>query len=283
MFHLVQRFLHGAPSLSDGRPRIVVLFAVFVIATLARADEYGDKILRFSTAGTDRYADGTIVPDGECYALVWSPAGKSFSGFNADGTAASALDRVVLAGPLALGGRCRDSLFQIPADTYEALEGGVWAVCLVDTRRMNGVPAGVKDGNPLRVNRWGIVQGGVSIEPVSASALTLAVPAAGGTRSRASASASTAGAGVRASNLSQVPSYVTAPTITAMTMADGIVTLSVADTVPYLSYTIESGARLNTFAIDGAADVVDGETGVEIEIGTGAHGATRFFRIIRAE
>jgi hypothetical protein len=254
---------------------ISTIFSVIApLAVLAASDDY---LLTFSTPGPDRYVDGTIVPDGECYALVWSPAGKTFSGFNADGTAASALDRVVLAGPLALSGRCRDSIFQVPKAEYDALEGGTWAVCLVDTRKANGVPAGVKDGKPLRVNRWGIVNSGVRIEPASASKLALASPA-GGTRPRASS-----GTGVRASKLSQVPSYTTAPTITAMTLSDGIVTLYVTDTDPYLSYTIESGPRLGIFAIDGAADVVDGETGEEIEIGTGAHGATRFFRVIRAE
>ncbi len=261
---------------------ISTIFSVIApLAVLAAADDFpGDRLISFSSPGTDRYADGTIVPDGECYALVWSPAGKTFSGFNADGTAASALDRVVLAGPLALDGRCRDSLFQIPADTYQALEGGEWAVCLVDTRRANGVPAGVKDGKPVRVNRWGIVNGGVKIEPASASKLAVA-PVAGKTRSRVSASASTAGA--RATKLSTVPSDAQSPTITAMDLSDGIVTLSVADTVPYLTYTIESGARLNTFAIDGWADKVDGSNGSEIEIATESSGPSHFFRIIRAE
>ena len=36
-----------------------------------------DKVLVFSTPGVDRYADGAPVLDGECYALVWAPAGRS--------------------------------------------------------------------------------------------------------------------------------------------------------------------------------------------------------------
>ncbi len=281
MFRLIQRILKGTSSLLDESLRVGVVFAVFALASLARADEYGDRVLRFSTAGTDRYADGTIVPDGECYALVWSPAGKSFSGFNADGTAASPLDRVVLAGPLALEGRCRDTLFQIPEDTYAGLEGGNWAVCLIDTRRANGVPAGVRDGKPLRVNRWGIVTGGVTIKPASASNFAAAL-SMGEKRPRASLAASTPG-GVRAANLSKVPSDAQAPTITAMDLSDGIVTLSVADTVPYLTYTIESGFRLNTFAIDGQADKVDGNANSEIVLETESISPSCFFRVIRAE
>ena len=260
-----------------------IFTAIALVSVHAFADDsdfQGDVILSFSSQGPDSYVDGTIVPDGECYALVWSPAGKTFSGFNADGTAASALDRVVLAGPLALNGKCRDSLFQIPADTYQALEGGEWAVCLVDTRWMNGVPAGVKDGKPVRVNRWGVVNGGVTVKP--ASALTLAASVAGGTRSRASVSASTS-SGARASKLSKVPESAPKPTITTMDVADGIVTLSVADTVPWLSYTIESGRRLGDFAIDGYADKLDGDDTSEIVLETDAVGTTRFFRIIRAE
>jgi hypothetical protein len=255
----------------------ITIFSFFIpLAIFAASDDY---LLRFSTEGQDRYADGTVVPDGECYALVWSPAGKAFSGFNADGTAASASDRVVLAGALALEGRCRDSLFQISAAEYEPFKDGEWAVCLVDTRRADGIPAGVANGRPKRVNRWGIVKGGVSIEPAQASGLA----PASSLKAAPSPASAKSGTGVRATQISSVPSDAQSPTITAMELSDGIVTLSVTDTVPYLSYTIESGARLNTFAIDGAADVVDGETGVEIEIGTGAHGATRFFRIIRAE
>ena len=68
-----------------------------------------DQVLRFSTPGPDRYADGSVVRDGECYALVWSPKGQAFAGFNADGTAVSANDRVVLAASLAKDGKCRDT------------------------------------------------------------------------------------------------------------------------------------------------------------------------------
>lgn len=258
------------------------IFSVIApLAVLAATDDFpGDRLISFSSPGPDRYADGTIVPDGECYALVWSPAGKTFSGFNADGTASSSSDRVVLAGALAQNGRCRDSIFQVPVATYAALEGGTWAVCLVDTRRLNGVPAGVKDGKPVRVNRWGLVDGGVSVEPASASAL-MPARAAGETRLRATAASG--GAGTRAANLSTVPSDAQSPTITGMDLSDGVVTLYVTDTVPYLSYTIESGRRLGSFAIDGQADVCDGDSASEIVLETESTSSTRFFRVIRAE
>ena len=262
---------------------ICLLLSGMVFADMA------DKVLRFSTAGTDRYADGSVVMDGECYALVWSPKGTTFSGFNADGTPVSSADRVVLAGALALNGRCRDSLFQIPAAEYAELEGGEWAVCLVDTRNVYGVPAGVQDGKPLRVNRWGLVQTGVTVEEPSkmtaaAKSNRMSLAAAGGTRSVASDGGLGATAlPVRANNLSAVPPNLAPPQITAIEIADGEVWLGVKDTVPYLSYTIISGSEPGALKTDYFAEVIDGGNGGEIAIGTVQSPTRRFFKVKRAE
>jgi len=238
-----------------------------------------DKVLRFSTPGTDRYADGSVVADGECYALVWSPKGTVFSGFNADGTPVSSNDRVVLAGELAQSGRCMDVNFQIPASDYKELQGGEWAVCLVDTRMVNGIPAGVQDGKPRRVNRWGTVVGGVEIDPVDVTSQN-----AGGMRSLASVSGGTSSGSsvkpVRAKTLSAVPANLMPPTITAIDVQDGEVWLGVADTVPYLSYTIISGESPNALKTDRGAQVVDGENGAEIAIGTPETPTRRFFKVV---
>ena len=252
---------------------ILVVLAVVCCSAVA----YGsmrDKLARFSTSGPDRYTDGTVVRDGECYALVWSPAGTTFSGFNADGTPVSSNDRVVLAGALAQGGRCRDAVFQIPAKDYEELQGGEWAVCLVDTRMMNGVPAGAQDNKPLRVNRWGIISGGVNITEAGSSSLRLM---SGGTRSVASALP------VRANNLSAVPPNLLPPQITAIEVGDGEVWLGVGGTVPYLSYTIMSGETPNDLKEDYFSEVVDGDANSEIAIGTVKSVKRRFFKVKRAE
>ena len=263
---------------------ILVVLAVVCCSAVA----YGsmrDKLARFSTSGPDRYTDGTVVRDGECYALVWSPAGTTFSGFNADGTPVSSNDRVVLAGALAQGGRCRDAVFQIPAKDYEELQGGEWAVCLVDTRMMNGVPAGAQDNKPLRVNRWGIISGGVNITEAGSSSLRLmsggpsssAAETTGGTRSVASAQP------VRANNLSAVPPNLLPPQITAIEVGDGEVWLGVGGTVPYLSYTIMSGETPNDLKEDYFSEVVDGDANSEIAIGTVKSVKRRFFKVKRAE
>ena len=264
--------------------------AILLAITFCLACVYGsmqDKLARFSTLGPDCYADGTIVRDGECYALVWSPTGTIFSGFNADGTPASSNDRVVLAGALAQGGRCRDAMFEIPAKEYEALEGGEWAVCLVDTRTAAGVPAGVQDGKPLRVNRWGLVTRDVKVEPVAASKVTSAAASASNALLKLGATAD-GGCGktdlpARANILSAVPPNLMPPQITAIEVSDGEVWLAVDGTVPYLDYTIVSGKTPNDLKTDYFSEVVEGEAGGEIAIGTVKSPARRFFKVKRAE
>ena len=259
-------------------------FITMLLAALSHAAvaAIGDKVVCFSTEGSDCYADGTPVADGECYALVWSPKGTAFAGFNADGTAISAADRVILAAPLAQGGRCRDTLFQIPADQYAELEGGEWAVCLVDTRMANGMPAGVSNNAPLRVNRWGQVKNEVKISTASTLALDgIVAPKAGGRSLLAAAAPSEAGA--CADTLSAVPDSVTQPRIIGFEVVDGVARLTVEDTVPFLTYTISAGDTPDALTADDAADLVDGNTTKPIEIETDAVKGSRFFKVTRAE
>ena len=267
--------------LADAAIALMVFCAAGVHAAI------NDMTARFSTPGVDCYADGKPVADGECYALVWSPKGAVFSGFNADGTAVSSADRVVLAGSLAKGGRCVDSIFHIPAALYSELDGGEWAVCLVDTRRVDGVPAGVKDGKPVRVNRWGLVTRDVKVEPVAASKVTSAAASASNALLKLGATAD-GGCGktdlpARANILSAVPPNLMPPQITAIEVTDSEVWLAVDGTVPYLDYTIVSGKTPNDLKTDYFSEVVEGKAGGEIAIGTVKSPARRFFRVKRAE
>ena len=254
--------------------------AVSILSVLSSYGGMNDGVLCFSTPGPDRYADGSPVADGECYALVWSPSGSSFSGFNADGSPVSSRDRVVLAAPLAQGGRCRDSVFQVPAKEYEALKNGEWAVCLVDTRTAEGTPAGVKDNVPLRVNRWGGVDGSVTVSSADKLEPSAAAPAKGG---RLLAAAAPSKAGVCAGTLSAVPDSVTQPRIIGFEVVDGVARLTVEDTVPFLTYTISAGDTPDALTADDAAGWVDGDTAKPIEIETDAVKGSRFFKVTRAE
>ena len=164
-----------------------------------------------------------------------------------------------------LGGR-----YQREAAT---LKGGTWSVCLVDTRTAAGVPAGAENGVPKRVNRWCAVEGGVKVADASAQSVgSTGKPAARGV-----------GGGVRATTLSEVPASTPSPVITAMEVADGVAAFAVADTVSYLTYTVESSEELGGFSTDKYADKVDGAPGAEIVLATDAPSDCRFFRITRAE
>ena len=63
----------------------------------------------------------------------------------------------------------------------------------------------------------------------------------------------------------------------------GEVWLEVADTVPFLSYTIISGSEPGNLQEDGCAEVVDGTSGGKIFIGTAQSSDCRFFKVKRAE
>ena len=64
----------------------LLLMAFAALAGLAFGQGDDDVSVVFSTEGPDRYMDGSVVLDGECYALVWSTDGV-FEGFSADGAA----------------------------------------------------------------------------------------------------------------------------------------------------------------------------------------------------
>ncbi len=258
------------------RHRFLAVLVTAMMSGLAIAG-LKDKVIRFSTPGIDCYADGFSVRDGECYALVWSPTNsvsQGFHGFNADGTTVSADDRVILAAPLALGGRCRDTLFQVPAAEYEALSNGVFSVCLIDSRNRYGVPSGIINNKPCRVNRWGEVTGGVTVSDAGA----ISTMSAQSTSSTASGDA-----GVFADVASLLPSGLEAPVITGFDFDGDDVVLTVDGTVPYLTYTIESGESPDAFAGDWSATKRDGSSLAPIELKAEATEASRFFRIKRVE
>ena len=102
---------------------------------LASFAAVNDTLISFSTPGPDTYKDGSVVQDGECYALVWSSDGV-FEGVKADGAPVDADDKVVLVAPVAKDGKCPSLVYQVDAQTAKTLEGGQYGVYLLDTRRL---------------------------------------------------------------------------------------------------------------------------------------------------
>ena len=142
-----------------------LIMSCVAAAVTLRAAGLDDVCVSFSTKGPDRYSDGSIVLNGECYCLVWSEDGK-FEGFTAGGNCADQNDLIVMAAPVASNGRCPEVLFQIPAETAQKLSGGKYAVYLLDTRAdASGAvkPSGVRGGVPAMVNGYGEITSGVKI------------------------------------------------------------------------------------------------------------------------
>ena len=68
---------------------LIVILAAAAFPLLAGQD---NLLATFSTKGPDCYADGTVVKDGECYALVWTHTNAVFQGITVDGKAVGSQD-----------------------------------------------------------------------------------------------------------------------------------------------------------------------------------------------
>lgn len=136
------------------------------IAVFSHANSIEDARIAFSTEGPDRYSDGSIVLDGECYVLVWSKDGN-FDGFASNSECVDPEDKIILFAPVAKDGRCPPVLFQVPAAVAYELAGGVYAVYLLDTRVLSGNNSqlsGSEDGKIDNVNAYGATTPDIVIE-----------------------------------------------------------------------------------------------------------------------
>ena len=111
-----------------------ILLTATILAGALAFGAANDTILTFSTQGPDTYGDGSTVLDGERYALVWVKDGAAFAGLTADCKPLADTTKVIAVAPLAKGGRCPETVFEIDADYAETLKGGSFALYLLDTR-----------------------------------------------------------------------------------------------------------------------------------------------------
>lgn len=132
-----------------------LLLTLTASVTLGVFADAANVLLTFSTCKFDRYADGHVVADGEWYALVWT-TNNCFGGVKEDGTAAVEGDLVVLKAPLAKGGCCPTTVFQIDSARARELAGGNYAFVLFDTRDCEtGLPC--PKGGALKVRDSALV------------------------------------------------------------------------------------------------------------------------------
>ena len=261
-------FLYNAHTMEKVLCAVKVLLMIAVTAAVRVEAATDDVFVTYSTPGIDRYADRTVVRDGECYALVCTKAGAAFRGFAADGTVVDpAVDDIAVVAPAARSGRCRPVVFALPKAYVTEHRADDWKVCLLDTRTAAGVPAGLVDGTLPRINGFGLVDGEVELDD-SGFALSRGKGAA------------------RIADVSTVPTDVPRPVITDFRVTDGRVVLSVDDTVPYVTYDLvgaESPSGLESAASPVARGKKDGDAARTITLEADAGGKARFFKVVRAK
>ena len=243
-----------------------LLSALFAgVAAVVFANGVDDARISFSTKGPDCYADGSVVVDGECYALTWSKDGN-FDGFDANGECIDPEDRIVLLAPVAKDGRCPPVLFQIPAAEAESLKNGQYAVYLLDTRVSSGgetKAGGISGGRPALMNGYG-----------EASA---AIAVAGADAFKSASESGSGGTGIVASSLASIPADCTQPRIKAIRIEGDNVFLTVENLKGFMR--VRSGSDVS---VSGATDAAVETTGGEdVTLVTRKPGNSGFFKVIR--
>ena len=240
----------------------ILMILAAAAATLPALAGQDNLLATFSTTGPDRYADGTVVKDGESYALVWTAKGKTFAGITVDGKAVGSQDdnRVLCVAPLAQGGRCPDVVVEVNklvADLYAG--AGTFSLHLLDTRKADGTPGGVAAG----VNGYGATQ---------AFTLSAAEQLQSGVATNAALAATA----------SELPASIPQPRIKSIEVKDGIVRLTVERTSKKVRYGVSSGATPGELAADADFAPQDGNDAGDIVITAPAKGGSGFFSVGRA-
>ncbi len=239
---------------------LMTILAAVAIPAMAGQDNI---LATFSTKGPDCYADGTVVKDGECYALVWTHTNAVFQGITVDGKAVGSQDenRVLCIAPLAKDGHCREVVVEVNkvlADLYAG--SGSFSLHLLDTRKAaDGTPGGVDAG----VNGFGAAQEFT----LSASEQFQSVTA---TNAALVATATV------------LPASIPQPKIKSIEVKDGIVRLTVERTSKMVRYGVSSGTTPEALASDPDFAPQDGDDAGDIVIEAPAKGTSGFFSVGRA-
>lgn len=231
--------------------------ALLIVVSMSVRGSVDDMLVSFRSPGPDRYADGSVVLDGETYALVWSPG--EFRGLDACGRTRGG-DRVVLQAPVASGGGCPPILFQVDRKTADELGGGRWHVILLDTRL---------DGKPTSrglVNAWGIA----AADTTPAAIDSMPAKARSGGSDEPAAVAATAAA---------APDGIRQPAIRSIRVDSAVVELDV-QRIPG-TLRIDSGSRLDSMSPGQSMSVGDGGGDV-VTVSLPKPGNSGFFTAVRA-
>ncbi|MBO6122206.1 MAG: hypothetical protein J6Q49_10170 [Kiritimatiellae bacterium] len=231
---------------------IAVLSALMTAAVFAGAEN--DINISFSTPGPDKYADGSTVLDNEYYALVWTPA---------DGGEQT----VVCALKAARNGRCVPVLFTVLADDAKNYKNGKFGVYLLDTRVFATDEAGDTKVTGLA--------GKIDVDSLNAKVAV----ADGIVSSEGAIVTADASAGVSAESYDLDALEVPAPRVTKIEVENANVVVTVADTVPFVAYTLQSGADVKNFTVPADAKCANGNKGGEIKLVTPKKDGAQFFKV----
>ena len=233
----------------------VIMMAGLMLPLVTTADE-SSSLMTFSTVGPDCYADGTTVLDGEYYALVYQTEAAGEVSFTLAGelTCDSSSAVLLRALPRAEEGHCRLTTFAIDSAAMPTLSAaGVLRLYLLDTRvYANGVAT---------VGGLKTVQASV---PVTATCKI----------TTGSASGEVCGAFAKSALAAEAPS----PKITGIAVENGVVRITVVDTVDGVNYT-----AVDPFGEDSeVSTTATGRTGTTIELtALSASSGSAFFKVKR--
>lgn len=233
-----------------------------LVGLLAAASFAGkdNVVITFCSQGPDTYADGSKVLDGETYALVWTPAGATFQGFAADGSAV-APSKVVLKAPVAKDGKCPFIKYEIDEDYAKTnYDVGTWAVYLLDTRTFAATLNA--DGKPQATGAFGKAVNGYG-EVMTAKTSVGFVSADG---------AAAVGAGLMPTDKGEVK-------ITNIELKDGKVFITVSGTVSSAAYAVAEGETPN--AILPTETAAAGNTAGEMILVRDQKAGGAFFKVNR--
>lgn len=243
--------------------KLIALFSV--LASVCAFGAIDDVTVVASTKGPDKYADGTVVLPGECYALVWS-AGE-FAGFKADGTLVNAEDKVLLIYSGAdEDGKCPLFGYDVPRSLVE--RGGTISLWLLDTRVY------AEDGAVSLAKKTGdkVV---TKVEAVAAAAKAEAEVSLVGVKG------TLCGATVGTPVATAVPADTTQPTIKSVKVDGDYVLLEVEGTSPSLVYGVAAGETPATLVAGGEKNPVSGKAEGSITLITPKKGDSGFFQVQR--
>ena len=203
--------------------KIVSMVVGFAAGALFATPVPNVQVIDFFTEGPDTYADGTVVQDGECYALVWSADGV-FEGIKVDGTAKDSNDEVVYIGAFAKGGKCKPVSFQFKDAKFS---GGQFEMWLLDTRVFeNGKVTVGRDAN------------GELIVSSASQATTAQVAVSGSAGTAAPSQTLKSEGGAVAEEPTVAAADVVAPEITNIAFEDDLVKIELAKTVKGVKYVV---------------------------------------------